>query len=88
MEGFFKLEKSVQVSISTGQGGKVKLNNLTLTNEDFTGSYYPDQNIELTAIPYDDFTFSHWTGTVESRNPNLFLNPADTISVEAVFSRL
>lgn len=88
MEGFFKLEKSVQVSISTGQGGKVKLNNLTLTNEDFTGSYYPDQNIELTAIPDDDFTFSHWTGTVESRNPNLFLNPADTISVEAVFIRL
>ncbi len=87
MESFFRLPKSVPVSVKTEKGGSVILNNITLNNEVFTGNYYPDQNIELTAIPENGFVFSHWTGSVKSEKTHLLLNPADAISVTAVFKK-
>lgn len=88
MESFFKLAKSLPVSVSSGKGGTVILNNLTLKHESLTGNYYPDIYIELTAIPDEGWVFSHWTGSVESKDTELFLNPADGVSVTAVFNKL
>lgn len=85
MKAFFNLSESVPVTVSAGRGGKVVLNNLTFSNEEFTGEYYPDQNIELTAVPDEGWVFSHWTGTTESKESKVSLNPADTISVSPVF---
>lgn len=50
------------LSVNTSQGGIVTLNTLTpdLSDQPWTGSYYTDFPVTLTASPYEGYTFTGW----------------------------
>ncbi len=87
MEAFFNLDKPVSIQVSSGKGGKVILNTVTLTNETLTGNYYPGRNISLKAVPDEGYKFSKWTGSIESSESSILVNPEEGLSVRPVFTK-
>ncbi|CAH0998800.1 hypothetical protein LEM8419_00130 [Neolewinella maritima] len=70
---------------ATPEGGYVRLNTLTITEGDWTGDYFEDVPVRLTAVARTGYTFRHWTGDVFSSDPVLVLNPNQALTVVPVF---
>lgn len=78
---------SVRVTNETPRAGSVELNSLQLRTADWTGDYFANVPISLTAVPDAGYKFVCWTGDTISLNPRLSLNPAKSWAVTAVFER-
>lgn len=81
----------VTVGVNDQSQGAVKLNSLDLTGKftaagTFTGSYYPEVPITVTAQPKPGYTFVRWEGSSSSTDAQLTLAPKDAKSLTAVFT--
>jgi hypothetical protein len=87
IRSFFNLprEWNVNVSTSHASAGIVHLNSLKLSAFPFTGVYFQDAPIKLTAYPKQGFRFVRWEGSVNSTNATISVNPTGTTSLKAVF---
>lgn len=85
-----KLPDAVKVSIDTinPDGGTIRLNTIDVdTAKKFTGSYFPETAITLTATPAEGYTFVGWRGTYSSDEQSITIDPADATALQAVFVR-
>ncbi|MDE6034785.1 MAG: CotH kinase family protein [Ruminococcus sp.] len=84
------------VTLKQSRQGAIKLNTITpdISSEDWTGQYFSDCNISMTAIAKDGYKFDKWivTGTkipvTETKSPVLHISPDDNITVQAVYKKL
>ncbi len=82
------LKTAVKVSVSAvnPEGGNVYINTSTLDiSGGMSGSYFPDYDITLTAVPQEGYYFAGWQGTVSSADSTITVNPADAGFLQAVF---
>lgn len=52
----------------------------------WSGKYFDDIPITLTANPRPGYVFSHWQGASSSTNSTITLNPSDNMDLRAVFT--
>ncbi len=89
------VERNVlSIDISDEQAGEIKLNTIILNEETvgslnntfpWEGNYYEEQLIQLEAIEYANYDFSHWEGDLFSENPIIELYLEENISLTAVY---
>ena len=58
----------VDLSVTPPFGGYIKLNTLDIEESNWQGYYFPSIPIEVKAIQYDGFEFSHWLQFPDSSN--------------------
>ena len=83
-----KNDVTVNISAVRAEGGTVKLNGTPIDlSSAFTGTYFGDCKITLTAEAKDGYRFAGWTGTVSSTDAEISISPAEAGSVRALFLR-
>ncbi|MFC1528060.1 lamin tail domain-containing protein [Candidatus Neomarinimicrobiota bacterium] len=96
LQSYFNLGELNTVMIdSINNGGTVKINSLFLNEHTpgtsggiygWSGKYFEDVPIALTAIPNDGFVFDHWVGSFESESESITFTPSQIIWLAPVFS--
>tara|TARA_B100000508_G_scaffold141092_1_gene146444 strand:+ start:109945 stop:112941 length:2997 start_codon:yes stop_codon:yes gene_type:complete len=81
----FDLEERIEVEVLTSKGGKVKLNNLTITNK-FKGEYFKGLPLTVEAIPDFDYRFVGWR-RLEKKSLKFELVPQESIVLIPVFEK-
>jgi hypothetical protein len=79
------IQKSVTVNIGSKGSGSVKVNSVIPDTYPFTGIYFKDLPIKLTAIPAPGFKFSRWEGTLNSNSETIEYNMATNCTFSAIF---
>lgn len=80
--------KSVQPLITRADStqGSIQLNSLKLTKFPWTGNYFPDVPVTLTAIPNAGYRFVKWTGvSTGSTSPTINVTPQAGLDITALF---
>lgn len=78
--------QQVTVSISDQQGGKIKLNTLSISENSWSGMYFQNVPITITAIPNEGYIFAGWEGDVDSDSEEIEITLNDNnISLTANF---
>ena len=87
-EEFFSTNGSYKLTlnISESGSGKIHLNTIDVTSFPWTGKYFNNNTILLTAIPNPGYEFSHWEGAVESADETISVTSSEAINVTAVFN--
>jgi hypothetical protein len=83
----FDLPAVHEISIYNDQPaqGSVRVNSLVIESPYWSGKYFQDNPISLTAFPKPGYKFDHWSGDVNSSEPMVFINLAQASSVTAHF---
>jgi hypothetical protein len=68
-------------------GGSVKVNNQLIKEYPFSGTYFEELELELTAIPDRGFEFFKWEG-VGSPDTSIAINMSENKSISAIFQPL
>ena len=74
----------VDLSVTPPFGGYIKLNTLDIEESNWQGYYFPSIPIEVKAIQYDGFEFSHWLQFPDSSN-SMRIDITDPFYLTAVF---
>ncbi|MBT8079594.1 MAG: CotH kinase family protein [Gammaproteobacteria bacterium] len=87
IEDQFGLSGTYQLTVDNANpsAGDVQLNSLTIDSNSWTGSYFNDIPVTLTAVPAPGFVFSQWQGASTSTNEQIELDLAVDSTIEAVF---
>lgn len=80
-------QRLIRLAIDNTDGGSVQLNTIRINEKEWAGHYFPTVPITLTAVAKTDYTFSHWSGTTETTDKTITLDPNRTINVKANFVR-
>jgi len=88
MDDFFQCGSESKLTISATEGGKVKLNTLTLESDKmpWSGSYFLNVPVELTAIPAKGYKFDGWSQASTSVEKNITLSLSRSTRIMANFS--
>jgi hypothetical protein len=78
-------ELNVTVNVSDQDKGLVKLNTIYPGVYPFTGIYFKNVPIQLTAIPRPGYRFVRWEGTINSETTSITYNMASGGTFRAVF---
>lgn len=82
------------LNVNDDANGYVKINTINITSETpgvsanpypWTGIYFHNIPVTLTAIPLEGYTFSHWSGDVSSTEAQITYIPTGNFSVTANF---
>ncbi|WP_028508833.1 CotH kinase family protein [Ruminococcus sp. NK3A76] len=82
------LSDAVAVSISAvnPDGGEVTLDGSALDlSKQFSGNYFNEYKITLTASPREGYTFKGWAGTYQSSKQTITISPREAAGLQAVF---
>ena len=93
----FNIESTLNVSlnVSDTQAGQVKINSILIDSATpglaanpypWSGIYYKNIPITLTAIPKPGYVFSHWSGASNSTDATITINPQENLSLTANFT--
>ena len=63
----------------------VKLNSLVIEESIWSGLYFSDVPITIKAIAREGYRFSHWSGSVDSQDPELTVMLSQSITLKANF---
>ena len=87
-ESHFNTGGSYMLTISTSDPnpGRIHLNSIDLCGFPWSGKYFNNVPITITAIPAPGYTFIRWEGDVSSTNPTIQITTAVQTNVHAVFS--
>ncbi|MBT8401018.1 MAG: CotH kinase family protein [Rhodothermia bacterium] len=85
LRSFFALSGSESVTISATDGGSVIVNRLHLRDFPWTGSYYPNVPLSITAVSDRGYRFAGWTGSLESSDRMVEVNPNQPLTLAATF---
>lgn len=82
------------LNVNDDTNGFVKINTINITSDTpgvsanpypWTGIYFHNIPVTLTAIPLEGYTFSHWSGDVSSTEAEITYTPTGNFSVTANF---
>jgi len=82
------------LDVNDDTNGYVKINTIDIISDTpgvsanpypWTGIYFHNIPVTLTAIPLEGFTFSHWSGDVDSNDAEITYTPTGNFSVTANF---
>jgi len=87
IRGTFSLptHKRVDLSIATPNAGSIQLNTIRITDNQWSGFYFPSVPITLTAIAKPGYTFSHWSGASVSTEQTIIIDPTTNLQLTANF---
>lgn len=96
LQGYFELpaQHQLQVDVSSVDAGWVKVNTIDLLPTThgisdpvypWSGTYFEEIPITLTANAFPGWTFSHWEGTAQGVDSTIVLSLTNVASVTAVF---
>lgn len=82
---------NVNINANNANEGTVLLNTTTIdftkySAGDFSGKYYTDYPITLTAQSKTDYAFTGWTGDVESKDRTITVDLTDSVNLTANFA--
>ena len=77
---------SLTVTNSNPQQGSVLLNTIALSDSRWSGLYFNEVPITLTAQASDGYVFSHWQGDSDATTAKITLSPSSATSLQAVFT--
>lgn len=86
----FSLSAAVPVNVTTinPDGGSIRLNTIDLdTAEKFSGKYFPEVDITLTAAAKEGYKFVGWAGSYSSSETTITISPEKASQLQAVFVR-
>lgn len=88
MRNFFNCGTDGQITVNSTTGGKIKLNSLYLDKAGmpWTGLYFQNNAVHLTAIPLPGYKFAGWSGDVVSTSDTVSLNVGRGTNVYATFT--
>jgi len=82
---------AVNITVSTNDenAGSITINTITpkLDNGTFSGQYFEDIPITLTATPKDGYTFTGWTGNEENKESVISVIPSEAANYQANFTK-
>lgn len=84
------LEK-ITLKINDAEGGRIQLNTTTpdLSEGSWTGKYYTDYPVTVTAVPTDGYEFVGWSGSMTSNSDTIEAEVVEGgIILEAVFEKI
>jgi len=84
----FKLSgtANLTVKIINPGMGKIFINNVPITGDNFTGIYFKDIPIILNAVPNQGYRFAGWQGTFQEKNNTISLVLKKDATLQAIFS--
>ena len=84
---FFDLSIPATLTIENldTQAGTITVNSITVDSESWSGEYFPEIPITLTAVAADGFVFSHWSGASDAIDASITLNVTDALTLTPVF---
>ncbi len=87
-EEYFNTGGSYPLTITSSHSnpGRIHVNTIDITKFPWSGLYFNNNTITLTAIPAPGYTFVTWQGAVVSTNPTITLTKNSATSVHAVFT--
>lgn len=83
--------EDVTLKTNHASGGTIQLNTTTpdLSKGSWTGKYYTDYPVTVTAVPADGYEFVGWSGSVNSNNDTIEAEVVEGgIALEAVFEKI
>ncbi|MBP1592820.1 MAG: CotH kinase family protein, partial [Oscillospiraceae bacterium] len=79
-------EKPQNITIKSGNGGKIRINSITPDSASgWTGSYYPEAPVTLTAIPDEGHSFTGWGGDITGTDTTVTVTLKQAMTIEATF---
>ncbi|MFC1552542.1 CotH kinase family protein [Candidatus Latescibacterota bacterium] len=75
----------VTLDISLPSAGEIRISSLVINLFPWTGTYFKDVPVKLTAIPSPGFAFTGWTGPVVSSSASISVMLSETITMTANF---
>ncbi|GAA0720962.1 hypothetical protein GCM10008905_10790 [Clostridium malenominatum] len=86
---YFNLSGMTEINIDVGEGGKVKVNALTIDSNSSTwkGTYFKGLYITFQAIPEKGYVFKGWTGDIESKDEKISIELKGNTNLKALFSK-
>lgn len=95
---FFNLNGTFQLStnVNNTAEGFIKVNSIEINNSTvgidgdystWSGDYFQGIPVTLQAVALPGYSFSHWTGDIESNEPEITINRNENTNITAVFER-
>lgn len=83
----FSLSEPLALSIESldTAAGSVKVNTVMVEDENWTGSYFAEVPVTVTAIPKAGYRFARWSGASTATNSTLTLSLTEAASLTPVF---
>jgi hypothetical protein len=79
-------EKPQKITLKSGNGGKIRINSITPNSASgWTGSYYPEAPVTLTAIPDEGHSFTGWSGDITGTDTTVTVTLKQAMTIEATF---
>ncbi|MGD2034868.1 MAG: CotH kinase family protein, partial [Bacteroidales bacterium] len=88
MHSVFNLDDELEITVDVSDevAGKIKLNSIYPKQYPFSGIYFENVPIKMTAIPKPGYKFVRWEGTVNSANNVIEYDMHGTGSFKAIFA--
>jgi len=86
---YFHLSGLATINLDVSEGGKVKVNTLTIDSNGLTwkGTYFKGLKVTFQAIPEKGYVFNGWTGAMESKDKNISIELKDNTNLKPIFSK-
>ena len=86
---YFDIDSNIQVRLYTSQEqtGSLRINSLDIETLPWSGDYFSDIPLTLTAVPKPDYLFERWVGSSTDIAETIVLSSLYTIDLTAVFAR-
>ena len=84
---YFGLSPALTLSLSAldASVGSVQVNSLNVDVVDWSGRYFPEVPVTVTATPAEGFSFSHWSGDIDSTEATIVLTLTEDTLLTPVF---
>jgi len=79
---------SVSLAVSSPEGGAIKINSIIPDNLPWSGIYFKNVPIQITALPNLGYRFAGWIGAELGDSISATITLTDSISVTAVFEKI
>ena len=88
VRNFFNCGSDGKITVSSTEGGKIKLNSLYLDSSisPWNGIYFRDNPVMVKAIADKGYKFDGWSGTVSSNEDSITVSVTSTTNLQASFS--
>lgn len=88
MRSYLSLQGTLQtLTLSASGNGSIRLNSIVpdLTTGDWSGKYYSDMPVTLTALPDQNASFTGWSGAVTSDKATITVTLSEAMRIQANF---
>ena len=74
----------LNISVSPFNAGEITISDLNVPEYPWTAEYFNEVPINITAIAYPGYTFSHWEGVFETE-PGINITLDEDLDIRAIF---